>query len=43
LVEEILKNDKNGAEINWLTDEKINERMSSDEYCNRDLFSRYGL
>ena len=43
LVEEILKNDKNGAEINWLTEEKINERMSSDEYCSRDLFSRYGL
>jgi len=43
IVENVLKNDKNGAEINWLTDEKANERMNSDEYCNRDLFSRYGL
>ena len=43
LVEGILKNDKNGSEIHWLTDEKINERMNSDEYCSRDLFSRYEL
>jgi len=43
LAEEILKNEQNGAEINWLTEEKINERMNSDEYCSRDLFSRYGL
>jgi len=43
IVENVLKNDKNGAEINWLTNEKANERMNSDEYCNRDLFSTYGL
>lgn len=43
LVEEILKNDKNGVAINWLTEEKINERMNSDDYCSRDLFSCYGL
>ncbi len=43
IVEEVLKSDKNGAEINWLTEQKAEERMSSDEYCNRDLFSHYGL
>lgn len=43
LAEEMLKNDKNGAEIQWLTEEKIQERMNSDEYCSRDLFSSYGL
>jgi len=43
LVEEILKNDKNGTEINWLTEERVNERMNSDEYCSRNLFSKYGL
>jgi len=34
---------EHGAEIAWLTDEKANERFNSDEYCSRDLFSRYGL
>ncbi len=43
LVENILKNDKHGAEIAWLTEEKANERFNSDEYCSRDLFSQYGL
>jgi hypothetical protein len=43
LVENILKNDKHGAEISWLTEEKANERFNSDEYCSRDLFSRFGL
>ena len=43
LAEGILNNDQNGAEIHWLTEEKINERMNSDEYCSRDLFSSYGL
>jgi short-subunit dehydrogenase len=43
LVESILSNDKNGTEINWLTEEKVNERMNSDDYCSRDLFSKYGL
>jgi short-subunit dehydrogenase len=43
LVENILKNDKNGTEIVWLTDEKANERFNSDEYINRDFFSKYGL
>jgi hypothetical protein len=43
LVEGILQNDKNGTEIAWLTKEKANERLNSDEYANRDLFSQYGL
>ena len=43
LVENILKNDKHGVEIAWLTDEKANERLNSDEYFSRDLFSKYGL
>jgi len=43
LVEHILKNDKHGVEIAWLTDEKANERLNSDEYFSRDLFSQFGL
>jgi short-subunit dehydrogenase len=43
LVENILKSDKNGTEIVWLTDEKANERLNSDEYSNRDFFSEFGL
>lgn len=43
LVESILCNDKNGTEISWLTDEKATERMNSDDYCSRDLFSKYSL
>lgn len=43
LVEHILKNEKNGTEIVWLTDEKANERFNSDEYNSRDFFSEYGL
>jgi len=43
LVDGILNNDKNGALIDWLPEEKANERMNSDEYCSRDLFSKYGL
>ena len=43
LVENILKNDKNGTEIVWLTDEKANERFNSDEYNSRDLFTKLGL
>ena len=43
LVEHILKNEKHGAEISWLTEEKANERLNSEEYYSRDLFSRYGL
>jgi short-subunit dehydrogenase len=43
LVAEILKNDKHDVEIAWLTEEKANERLNSDEYYSRDLFSKYGL
>ena len=43
LVENILKNDKNGTEIVWLTDEKASERFNSDKYNSRDLLSQYGL
>jgi short-subunit dehydrogenase len=43
LAEEILKNNKNGASIQWMTEEKANERMNSEEYFSRDLLSPYGL
>ena len=43
LVENIFENDKNGAEIVWLTKEKANERFDSDEYNSRDFFSQFGL
>lgn len=43
LVENILKNDKHGTEIVWLTEEKAKERLNSEEYLNRDFFSQYGL
>ena len=43
LTERILENNINGADINWLPEEKVNERLNSDEYCSRDLFSAYGL
>ncbi len=43
LAEGILQNNTSGARIVWLTEEKANERFSSDEYINRDLFSEYGL
>ena len=39
LVEEILKNDKNGAVINWMTEEKFKARMQDPFYLKRDLFS----
>lgn len=43
LVENILKNDRHGVAITWLTEEKAHERFNSDEYCSRDFFSKYGL
>ena len=43
LVENILKDNAHGTHINWLPQEKANERFNSDEYCSRDLFSAYGL
>ncbi len=43
LVEGVLANTETGAKITWLTEEKIQERLNSEEYIHRDLFSRYGL
>ncbi len=43
LAEEIFKNDKKRASIQWMTEEKANERMNSEEYFSRDLRSPYGL
>lgn len=43
LVEEILKNDKTGAKIDWLTIEKANARFEDDHYLNRDLLSEFGI
>jgi NAD(P)-dependent dehydrogenase (short-subunit alcohol dehydrogenase family) len=43
LVEEILKNDKNGAVINWMTEEKFKARMQDPYYQTRDLFSELKL
>jgi NAD(P)-dependent dehydrogenase (short-subunit alcohol dehydrogenase family) len=43
LVEEILKNDKNGAAINWMTEEKFKARLQDPYYQNRDLFSELKL
>ncbi|RMF97723.1 MAG: SDR family oxidoreductase [Candidatus Schekmanbacteria bacterium] len=43
LVEEILKNNKTGAKIDWLTNEKAMERMNSEEYINRDLLGEFGF
>ncbi len=43
LVEEILKNDKTGAKIDWLTMEKANARFEDEFYLNRDLLSEFGI
>lgn len=43
LVEEILKNDKTGAKIDWLTTEKANARFEDEEYLNRNLLGEFGL
>ena len=43
LVKEVLNNTDNGKRIIWLTEDKANERFSSEEYYTRDLFSPYGL
>ena len=43
LAKGVLANTETGAEITWLTEEKIQERLNSDEYIYRDLFSRYEL
>lgn len=43
LVEEILKNNTNGAVINWMTEEKFKERLQDPYYQKRDLFSELNL
>ena len=43
LVEEILKNNKNGAVINWMPEEKFKARMQDPYYQTRDLFSELKL
>mgnify|MGYP001124065432 CR=1 FL=1 len=43
LVDEILKNNKNGAVINWMTEEKFKARMLDPYYQTRDLFSELKL
>jgi NADP-dependent 3-hydroxy acid dehydrogenase YdfG len=43
LVENILKDDKTGAIIEWLPVEKANARFADENYLSRDMFSEYGL
>ena len=43
LVDEILKNNKNGAVINWMTEEKFKARMQDQYYQTRDFFSALKL
>jgi len=43
LVENILKNDKTGTKIDWLTDEKANARFEDEYYLTRDLLSEFGV
>lgn len=43
LAEEVLKNTKQGAKIDWLTDEKAQQRFADDEYLERDLLSEFGI
>jgi short-subunit dehydrogenase len=43
LVEEIIKNDRTGAKIDWLTTEKANARFEDEYYLNRDLLSEFGV
>jgi short-subunit dehydrogenase len=43
LVEEILKNDRTGAKIDWLTTEKAQARFEDEEYLSRNLLGEFGL
>lgn len=43
LADGVLQNTENNAKVAWLTEEKIDERFSSEKYMARDLFSEYGL
>ena len=43
LVEEILKNDKTGTKIDWLTTEKAQARFEDEAYLSRNLLGEFGL
>ena len=43
LVENILKNNKTGTKIDWLTPEKVNARFEDEHYLSRDLLGEFGL
>ena len=43
LAEQVLKNTKQGAKIDWLTDEKAQQRFADDNYLERDLLSEFGI
>lgn len=43
LVENILKNDKSGTRISWLTKEKTDSRFKNESYLTRDLISEFGF
>lgn len=39
LVDEMIKNDKHGTAVSWMTEEKFKARLQDPVYRNRDLFS----
>ena len=43
LVENILKNDKTGTKIDWLTMEKANARFEDEHYLTRDILGEFGF
>jgi hypothetical protein len=43
LVENILKNDKSGTRISWLTKEITNSRFKDESYLTKDLLSEFGF
>jgi NAD(P)-dependent dehydrogenase (short-subunit alcohol dehydrogenase family) len=43
IVDEVLKNSKNGRIINWLTPGKILWRFSTASFSKRDLFADFGM
>ncbi|MBW1854988.1 MAG: hypothetical protein JRJ00_09970 [Deltaproteobacteria bacterium] len=43
LAENILKNDKTGTKIDWLTPEETNSRFEDEDYLKRYLLSEFGL
>ena len=43
LVENVLRNDKTGTKIDWLTPEKANARFEDEKYLTRDLLGEFGF